>query len=218
MKEKIPDIEDITKKYYYVKVKYVDIYDDYSKYSYISEDETVKVGDRVVVDRAGKITVALVTDANWYLGSLVPYPVKMTKKVIKKIESDDELKEYGLIPEQFVIHEWYDKDEYYSYIRITTFSSDKSAIAKISVKLIESKLCASTHTDKILSSYWWDGKIVDTEEYRLEIISRMDKKDEIVKVIRELHDYEVPEIQIDEHKTLNIDIEKWIDDILDGKF
>lgn len=100
------------------------------------------------------------------------------------------------------------------YIRITTFSSDKNIIAKISVKLIESKLCASTHTDKVLSSYWWNGEVVDTEEYRLEIISRLDKKDEIVSVIRSLHDYEVPEIQIDAHETLNRDIEKWIDDTL----
>lgn len=100
------------------------------------------------------------------------------------------------------------------YIRITTFSSDKNIIAKISVKLIESKLCASTHTDKVLSSYWWNREVVDTEEYRLEIISRLDKKDEIVSVIRSFHDYEVPEIQIDAHETLNRDIEKWIDNAL----
>lgn len=100
------------------------------------------------------------------------------------------------------------------YIRITTFSSDRSAIAKISVKLVESKLCASTHTDKIISSYWWNGEVVDTEEYRLEIISRLDKKEEIVSIIQCLHNYEVPEVQIDAHVTLNPDIEKWIDDIL----
>ena len=101
------------------------------------------------------------------------------------------------------------------YIRITTFSKDKRTIAKISTEVIKEKYAASTHIDKVLSSYWWDGKVEDTQEYRLEIITRKDKEDIIVQTIKLLHDYDVPEIQIDEHNTLNKDIENWIDDILD---
>ena len=100
------------------------------------------------------------------------------------------------------------------YVRITTFGDNKAIMSIIAVTLIEERLAASTHTDKVVSSYWWKEKVVDTEEYRLEIISRLDKKDEIVSVIRSFHDYEVPEIQIDAHETLNRDIEKWIDDTL----
>lgn len=98
------------------------------------------------------------------------------------------------------------------YIRITTFSKDKRTIAKISTEVIKEKYAASTHIDKVLSSYWWDGKVEDTEEYRLEIITRIDKKDIIVQTIKLLHDYDVPEIQIDEHNTLNKDIKSWIDE------
>lgn len=101
------------------------------------------------------------------------------------------------------------------YIRITTYSKDKRTVAKISTEVIKEKYAASTHIDKVLSSYWWDGKVEDTEEYRLEIITRKDKEDIIVQTIKLLHDYDVPEIQIDEHNTLNKDIESWIDDILD---
>jgi periplasmic divalent cation tolerance protein len=101
------------------------------------------------------------------------------------------------------------------YIRITTYSKDKRTVAKISTEVIKEKYAASTHIDKVLSSYWWDGKVEDTEEYRLEIITRKDKEDIIVQTIKLLHDYDVPEIQIDEHNTLNKDIENWIDDILD---
>ena len=100
------------------------------------------------------------------------------------------------------------------YIRITTFSKDKRTIAKISTEVIKEKYAASTHIDKVLSSYWWDGKVEDTQEYRLEIITRKDKEDIIVQTIKLLHDYEVPEIQKDEHITLNPDIESWIDDIV----
>lgn len=100
------------------------------------------------------------------------------------------------------------------YIRITTFSKDKRTIAKISTEVIKEKYAASTHIDKVLSSYWWDGKVEDTQEYRLEIITRKDKEDIIVQTIKLLHDYEVPEIQEDEHITLNPDIKKWIDDIV----
>ena len=100
------------------------------------------------------------------------------------------------------------------YIRITTFSKDKRTIAKISTEVIKEKYAASTHIDKVLSSYWWDGKVEDTQEYRLEIITRIDKKDIIVQTIKLIHDYDVPEIQIDIHETQNEDIKKWIDDIV----
>ena len=100
------------------------------------------------------------------------------------------------------------------YIRITTFSKDKRTIAKISTEVIKEKYAASTHIDKVLSSYWWDGKVEDTQEYRLEIITRKDKEDIIVQTIKLLHDYDVPEIQKDEHITLNPNIKKWIDDIV----
>ena len=100
------------------------------------------------------------------------------------------------------------------YIRITTFSKDKRTIAKISTEVIKEKYAASTHIDKVLSSYWWDGKVEDTQEYRLEIITRIDKKDIIVQTIKLIHDYDVPEIQLDIHETQNEDIKKWIDDIV----
>ena len=100
------------------------------------------------------------------------------------------------------------------YIRITTFSKDKKTVARISTEVIKEKYAASTHIDKVLSSYWWDGKVEDTEEYRLEIITRIDKKDIIVQTIKLLHDYDVPEIQLDIHETQNEDIKKWIDDIV----
>ena len=98
------------------------------------------------------------------------------------------------------------------YIRITTYSKDKRTVAKISTEVIKEKYAASTHIDKVLYSYWWDGKVEDTQEYRLEIIKRKDKEDIIVQTIKLLHDYDVPEIQIDEHNTLNKDIKSWIDE------
>lgn len=195
-------------KYYYLTVKYVDIPSD-SEYNYISDYEDVVRGDFILVDRAGIEALALVTDAKYYTKDTAPYPPEKTKHIIKKLSTQEDFEEFG-------IHVTPVKEEL-SYFRITTLSKNKETIAKISVKLIQSKMAASTHTDKVLSSYWWKGKVVDEDEYRLEIITREDKVDEIVNVIKENHDYEVPEIQLEPHFTLNEDIEKWIDDILDGK-
>ena len=97
------------------------------------------------------------------------------------------------------------------YVRITTYGDNKAIMSIIAVTLIEERLAASTHTDKVVSSYWWKEKVVDTEEYRLEIITKRAVIDEVVNVIRKIHTYETPEIQIDNHYTLNKDIETWID-------
>ena len=39
------------------------------------------------------------------------------------------------------------------YVRITTFGDNKAIMSIIAVTLIEERLAASTHTDKVVSSY-----------------------------------------------------------------
>ena len=73
---------DFNKKYTYVEVRYVDIYSS-RRYSYISEDRSVRIGDIVLVDRAGIKCLAVVENRADYYYENAPYPVLETKRVLK---------------------------------------------------------------------------------------------------------------------------------------
>ena len=221
MKSRIPKIEDFDKEYYYVSVVYADDLDSYDFYNYLSDDKSVKAGDKVLVNRAGEDVVALVTEAKCYLGSDVPFPVSRTKSIIKKIENDEELQKYGYKIEDFADYEFYDDEdededeiEYYHYFYyIVTTLCDKQEIAdKISKTLMEKKLVAGSQISKVRSDYWWGGKIETKEEFKLEFRTRSDKINEIIEIIKSIHDYQVPAISKTEIKCLTEEMEKWIDE------
>ena len=73
---------DFNKKYTYVEVRYIDIYSS-RRYSYISEDKSIKIGDIVYVDRAGTKCLAVVENREDYYYENAPYPILQTKRVIK---------------------------------------------------------------------------------------------------------------------------------------
>lgn len=73
---------DFNKKYTYVEVRYVDVYSS-RRYSYISEDKSIRVGDIVYVDRAGTKCLAVVENKENYYYEDAPYPVLQTKRVLK---------------------------------------------------------------------------------------------------------------------------------------
>lgn len=72
----------LNKKYTYVEVRYIDVYTS-RRYSYISEDKSIKVGDIVYVDRAGTKTLAVVESKKDYYFEEAPYPIFETKRVIR---------------------------------------------------------------------------------------------------------------------------------------
>lgn len=219
MKSRIPKLEDLDKKYYYVSVVYADSLESYDFYNYLSDDKSVKAGDKVLVNRAGDDVVALVTEARYYLGSEVPFPISRTKSIIKKIENDEELKKYGYNSEYFADYEFYEEDDedetdYYRYFYyIVTTLCDKQEIAdKISKTLMAKKLVAGSQIYKVRSDYWWGGKIETKEEFKLEFKTRSDKVNEIVEVIKSIHDYQVPAISKTEICCLTEEMEKWINE------
>lgn len=219
MKSRIPKLEDLDKKYYYVSVVYADSLESYDFYNYLSDDKFVKAGDKVLVNRAGDDVVALVTEARYYLGSEVPFPVSRTKSIIKKIENDEELEKYGYNREYFADYEFNEEDDedetdYYRYFYyIVTTLCDKQEIAdKISKTLMAKKLVAGSQIYKVRSDYWWGGKIETKEEFKLEFKTRSDKVNEIVEVIKSIHDYQVPAISKTEICCLTEEMEKWINE------
>lgn len=77
---------------------------------------------------------------------------------------------------------------------IITASNEDEAV-RISKTLLQEKLvaCVNIHP-KVRSLYWWEGKIQDEGEAMMIIKTRRVLFGEIVKKVKEIHSYTVPEI------------------------
>lgn len=74
-------------------------YDDYSgdkTYAYKLEENVkdTQIGDTVIVDRAGEGVRATIVEKGFYNEDNAPYPIKLTKKVIKVLKTPEEYKRY----------------------------------------------------------------------------------------------------------------------------
>ncbi|MBI5198732.1 MAG: divalent-cation tolerance protein CutA [Nitrospirae bacterium] len=77
---------------------------------------------------------------------------------------------------------------------IITASNEDEAV-RISKALLEEKLvaCVNIHP-KVRSLYWWEGKIQDEGEAMMIIKTRRGLLGDIIKKVKEIHSYTVPEI------------------------
>ena len=81
------------------------------------------------------------------------------------------------------------------YIVVLVTTKNKKEAQKISASLIKAKLAACVNiVDKIESTFFWAGKIDQAKESLLLIKSEKDKLTQIIKLVRSLHSYELPEI------------------------
>lgn len=96
-------------------------------------------------------------------------------------------------------------------IVITTLSDNKDIIKNISNELINNHLVASSHITNLESTYWWNNEINKSIEYKLEVRTTINLYDKIEKLIKEMHNYELPEISYYEIKG-SIEIINWIND------
>ncbi len=80
------------------------------------------------------------------------------------------------------------------YCVIQTTTDDKNVALTISKILLQNNLAACIQSYEIESSYRWQGKIENSKEILLNIKTKMSLYKEIEKVIKENHNYEVPEI------------------------
>ena len=96
-------------------------------------------------------------------------------------------------------------------IVITTLSDNLDIIKNISNELISRHLVASSHITNLESTYWWNNEINKSIEYKLEVRTTISLYDNIEKIIKKMHNYELPEISYYEIKG-SIEIIKWIND------
>ncbi len=81
------------------------------------------------------------------------------------------------------------------YIVIFITCSNKIEAQKIAQGLIKDKLAACVNIiDKIESIFWWQGKADKAKETLLVIKTKKALLNKLVKKVRSLHSYEVPEI------------------------
>ena len=92
---------------------------------------------------------------------------------------------------------------------IQTTSESKKKLKIIATELLNKKLTACTHLNKISSSYIWENEIVNKKEHTLTIKTLEKHKKNIVSIIKKLHNYEIFELFCYETSSLNKSYEKW---------
>lgn len=99
----------------------------------------------------------------------------------------------------------------YCVVFITT--KDKEEGKKIAEKLVEEKLAACVNIiDAVHSLFWWEGKGNDAKESLLIVKTKEALFDPLVKMVKSLHSYTVPEIIALPIITGNEDYLNWIKD------
>lgn len=77
---------------------------------------------------------------------------------------------------------------------LMTASSEKEA-RKIGMKLLKEKLAACVNVvPKISSSYWWKGEIESASESLLIIKTTAARTAKLIRQVKEVHSYSVPEV------------------------
>ena len=98
------------------------------------------------------------------------------------------------------------------YIIVTTLCDNEKTATKIIDTLLEKKLIAGSHVAKVNSKYWWNNKLEECIEYKLEFRTKESKFAEIENEIKKIHDYEVAEISYYEIKNASKEFLNWIDE------
>lgn len=81
------------------------------------------------------------------------------------------------------------------HIVIFISAANKQEAEHIAKQLLKNKLAACVNiVPKIESFFWWEGKIDHDEESLLIIKSKKVKLNKIIKLVKSLHSYQVPEI------------------------
>ncbi|MDD5669828.1 MAG: divalent-cation tolerance protein CutA [Candidatus Omnitrophica bacterium] len=82
-----------------------------------------------------------------------------------------------------------------SYIVVFVTSSNDKEAKIIARELIEHKIAACVNMiPKINSIFWWEKKIDNADEILLIIKSKYTALGKIIKTVKKLHSYQVPEI------------------------
>lgn len=81
------------------------------------------------------------------------------------------------------------------YIVVLVTASKREEAEKIAKALVNQKVAACVNIIKGLQSYfWWEGKLDNAKELLLVIKTKKSKLNTLIKLVKSLHSYTVPEI------------------------
>ena len=93
----------------------------------------------------------------------------------------------------------------------TTFESRADAGTMATILLEKRLIACAQISGPVSSSYWWQGKIVSSEEYLLVMKSDESLYSELEQVIRESHPYETAEIVATVITQLSEEYRQWLE-------
>ena len=81
-----------------------------------------------------------------------------------------------------------------TYSIVMTACKSRKEAKKISDALLKKKLAACVKTSSVRSSYWWKGRIENSNEVLVSITTAKKNVARIMSAVKKMHSYEVPEI------------------------
>lgn len=98
-------------------------------------------------------------------------------------------------------------------IVVLVTAKDSKQAQKIAEKLVSQKLIACANIVKgIQSIFWWEGKVDRAQEALLILKSKKSLLKKIIKAVKSVHSYQVPEVIALPIIGGNEDYLKWIDE------
>jgi periplasmic divalent cation tolerance protein len=87
------------------------------------------------------------------------------------------------------------KPDVVDILQVVTATDSQDEANRLANDLVTEKLAASTQVDgPIQSVYWWQGKVVRAEEWRVVLKTAADRYQELETFILEHHSYDTPGI------------------------
>ena len=106
----------------------------------------------------------------------------------------------------------------HEYIVILVTAKDSEEASKISQNLLDKRLVACGNIiNPVNSLFWWEGKLDKAEEAMLILKTHYSLFDEVVRVVKSIHSYSVPEILALPILDGNKDYLRWIDESIDKR-
>lgn len=98
------------------------------------------------------------------------------------------------------------------YIIVRTLCNDLNIANQIIDALLDKRLVAGSQMSVVDSKYWWNNKIEESKEYKLEFRTIESNFKKIEEIIKSIHNYEVCEISYIEITGANKEFFDWIDE------
>lgn len=101
------------------------------------------------------------------------------------------------------------------YVVILITAPGVTTAKNLGKKLVEEKLAACVNVVPGLTSYyWWEGEVQEDSEVLLIVKTLKTKVGDLIKRVKELHPYQVPEVIAIEIKEGLDDYLRWMDESL----